>query len=303
MSLSAIRLKNANVKMVGKTAVVVGGTSGIGMGVAMRLAQSGVGVTIVGRNEERAKEIITQMDALSMNKEVKHGFLKCDSFLLNNIVAAVKDYSSRTEHKSLDYLVLSQGMATVQGRTETKEGIDEKLALHYFGRVAFVLNFLPLLRASSSANVLSVLSAGYHSPYANYSDDFELKTTYSLKNAADAAGFYNDIAMDSLARDSNNANIRFSHIAPGFIATNWGTEMPAIIRGLVRIGQMFGRSVNDCAEFMFEALTIAKPGMNLFDQYGQPTPRITPLHNEARESVWTNTINLINRVTSSSFQK
>ena len=35
----------------------------------------------------------------------------------------------------LDILVMTQGIATTQGRTETEEGIDMKLALHYYSRV------------------------------------------------------------------------------------------------------------------------------------------------------------------------
>jgi hypothetical protein len=35
-------------------------------------------------------------------------------------------------------VVLSQGIATIQGYTPTKEGLDEKLAIHYYARVAFV---------------------------------------------------------------------------------------------------------------------------------------------------------------------
>jgi hypothetical protein len=42
-----------------------------------------------------------------------------------------------------------------------------------------------------------------------------LERTYSIKNAADAAGFYNDLALDSLSRE--NPSISFQHAAPGFV--------------------------------------------------------------------------------------
>jgi hypothetical protein len=41
----------------------------------------------------------------------------------------------------------------------------------------------PKLEAASG-RVLMVLSAGVHGPYTHYRDDPELKTKYSLKNAA-----------------------------------------------------------------------------------------------------------------------
>lgn len=43
--------------------------------------------------------------------------------------------TSRYAQDKLDILVLTQGIATTQGRTETEEGIDMKMALHYYSRV------------------------------------------------------------------------------------------------------------------------------------------------------------------------
>ena len=41
-----------------------------------------------------------------------------------------------------------------------------------------------------------------------------------------AAGFYNDLGLDSFARQPENKNVTFIHAAPGFVNTNWGTELP-----------------------------------------------------------------------------
>ena len=65
--------------------------------------------------------------------------------------------------------------------------------------------------------MLSVLSAGVHSPYANYATDPDLREHYTLSNVANAAGFYNDVAFDALSRDPANAKISFIHSAPGFV--------------------------------------------------------------------------------------
>jgi len=89
------------------------------------------------------------------------------------------------------------------------EKIDEKLMLHFYGRMAFLKYLLPALSQSSSSQsgesenhegrggggsrVLSVLSGGIHSAYEEMFNDPELKENYSLKNAADSAGYYNDL--------------------------------------------------------------------------------------------------------------
>jgi hypothetical protein len=120
-----------------------------------------------------------------------------------------------TKSDNLSMLVLTQGMATIQSFTPTTEGLDQKLALHYFSRVAFIESLLPALRNSDDARVLSVLSAGIHGAFEGYNSDFTLEKTYSIKNAADAAGFYNDLALDSLSRD--NPSVSFQHATPGFV--------------------------------------------------------------------------------------
>ncbi len=63
-------------------------------------------------------------------------------------------------------MVLSQGIATIQGYTPTAEGLDEKLAIHYYARVAFIQALLPALAGSSDARVITVLSGGVHSAYS-----------------------------------------------------------------------------------------------------------------------------------------
>lgn len=51
--------------------------------------------------------------------------------------------------------------------------------------------------------------------------------------------------------DKSNKAVVFTHAAPGFVATRWGTEMPMVIRWLVRMLQFFGRSEVRAASTMF----------------------------------------------------
>jgi 5,10-methylene-tetrahydrofolate dehydrogenase/methenyl tetrahydrofolate cyclohydrolase len=78
--LAAAEAASAAVSMIGKHAVVVGGTSGIGHGIALRLARSGCSVTIVGRSESRGDAIVESMATTAA--EQKHAFLKLDAFSL-----------------------------------------------------------------------------------------------------------------------------------------------------------------------------------------------------------------------------
>ena len=77
-----------------------------------------------------------------------------------------------------------------------QDGNDQKITLHLWSRAAFANQLLPALRKSTMPGgsvVMSILSGGVHSPYQGYMTDPELKDTYSIKNAADMAGYYNDL--------------------------------------------------------------------------------------------------------------
>lgn len=103
----------------------------------------------------------------------------------------------------------------MRGRDETEEGIDRKLALHYYARWRFTYesvqplfplvsitqrrshSLLPLLEkaaaADEDAKIMTVLS-GQIDGSVDLSD-LGLKNTFSLGNAAKAASAYNNLMI------------------------------------------------------------------------------------------------------------
>ena len=76
--------------MKGKNVLVVGGTQGIGMGVAIRAAQLGASVVIAGRNEKLAKSVIEQMENGKINPEQTFKFITVDASLMSDLHRFVK---------------------------------------------------------------------------------------------------------------------------------------------------------------------------------------------------------------------
>jgi NAD(P)-dependent dehydrogenase (short-subunit alcohol dehydrogenase family) len=246
-----------------------------GKAIACRLAQEGFQVVAVGRGGEgRRAEVLSFLEecavasssaatekgsAAAASAAIKHEFRPCDAFDLSQVKRCAadieRDYGD--DVGGIDALVMTQGMATTQKFTPTVDGNDEKLTLHFWSRAAFASSLLPALRRSSRAAmpggsvVLTVLSGGVHSPYGGYRADPELKSNYSIANAANFAGYYTDLFFDKLASRPANASINFVHAAPGFVATNWGTEMPSYLRGPIRAMQkLMGKSPAKCAGYM-----------------------------------------------------
>lgn len=124
-------------------AVFVGGTAGIGSGLASELTEAlkgDIDVYIVGRNATAGKSVLDALPQSSGETPRAREFIQCDATLMKEVVRATNEIKARTER--VNYLVMSQGMMTLQGRTETSEGIDQKLALHYYSRWKFTNEYV-----------------------------------------------------------------------------------------------------------------------------------------------------------------
>lgn len=237
------------------------------------------------------------------SSEASFNFIKCDASLLEDVRRCSAEFASQVPR--LDYLVLSQGISTFQGRTPTREGIDEKLALHYYSRVSFVGCLRNLLQKTArlpgtDVRVLFVLSGGVHSPYAHTLADPALEHHYSLKNAADAAGYHTDLAVDALSR-SETENIKYIHMAPGFVATAWGSGLPLPVKWLTRCIQLFARSKEDCGDYVVSGLTgpftparesapsLSGAAFSILNADAQTTSVTTAHTAEVREALWAHT--------------
>jgi len=326
-----------------KSAIVFGGTSGIGEAMAIKLSEAGVkNVTIVGRNKKEGERIAREMNRVATVENPNHQFIPADLMLLETAHDLVnKNEQLRNNHQhSLQYVVYCQTKATLQGLTPTPaENIDEKLALNFYSRMYLTKLLVPWMKRSREATkkqfrdiqqliqprFFSVLAAGMHDPYPHWKSDTRLsKEHYSSKFAADAGTFYTDLVFDKFA-ELYGPEIGFVHACPGFVQTQWGTDMPSVIRYAIRGLQFIGgRPANECAEFMFRGLIehkdtfqqrVQRTGNNrkdeddnnknknkheviLVDQYGRnDQAKKTALHVDAAiEHVWKDTLNVFEEV-------
>lgn len=179
-------------------ALFVGGTSGIGQGTAEAFARHTKGnahIFIIGRNRAAAESIIASFPKPTA-PGVTHEFVQCDLTLMKNVHKVTQELLIR--HPKINFLVMSPGFMTMNGRNETEEGIDTKLAVHYYSRWKLIDDLLPALRsardAGEDAKVLSVLAAGKGG--AIDVEDLGLKKAFTVVKAGLQAPTYNDLMME-----------------------------------------------------------------------------------------------------------
>ncbi|EED21075.1 conserved hypothetical protein [Talaromyces stipitatus ATCC 10500] len=211
--------------------ITIGGTSGIGLSTAREFTRYAAAphVYLIGRNEAQASEFISELNTI--NESATVSFIKSDVSVLKNVDVACQEISKKESKVNL--LFLSAGIFTTKGRTETSEGIDKKLSLHYYSRVRFIQNLLPhLSQAASSGGLARVISVlGPSTEGKLIEDDLDLRTHYSLTNAATHAVTMTSLSMIHLA--TANPTISFIHSAPGGVKTNLMRDFNPLAKGLV----------------------------------------------------------------------
>ncbi|KAJ7328729.1 hypothetical protein DFH08DRAFT_786328 [Mycena albidolilacea] len=222
-SLAAAKASNSTFRLAYlPVAVFIGGTSGIGRAMVEAFARYTKGsahIVIVGRNKTAAESILASLPTpLPPQAGWKHEFIPCDASLMKNIGAFTNELSKRIP--KINFLVISSGYCSILGRKDTEEGIDEQLALRYYGRWKLISDLLPALREANSAGeasqVMSVLDPVNGMPVPDF-NDFGLKRKYSGATAIRVTITYMDMALEEFAL--RDPEIAFTHITPGFVDT------------------------------------------------------------------------------------
>jgi NAD(P)-dependent dehydrogenase (short-subunit alcohol dehydrogenase family) len=183
-------------RLEGKTAVITGGSSGIGLATAQKFVQEGADVFITGRRQaelDKAKSLIGD----GVTTVAADSTISAD---LDRLFATVLE-----EKGGLDILVVNSGRAEPEelGKV-TEENFDLTFDLNAKAALFTVQKALPLLRDGGS--VILVGSVGGYVGVNGYS-------TYSATKAAIRS------YTRTWTREFNDRGIRFNTLSPGPVDT------------------------------------------------------------------------------------
>lgn len=137
----------------GKTAVVTGGTNGLGFEDALALSQAGAAVIITGRKQTTGDEAVAKIKSNVPGALIDFEVL--DLTNLASLKACAKRITSKL--KCLDILINNAGVMTPPKRIVTKDGFELQFATNYLGHFAFTKHLLPLLK-KGKGRVISLSS-------------------------------------------------------------------------------------------------------------------------------------------------
>ena len=209
----------------GRTAVVTGANSGLGLVTARELALAGATVVLACRNAAKGHE------AVSAVSEVAGGAApRLESLDLASL-SSVREFAERVggSLSSLDLLVNNAGVMAPP-RRETIDGFESQFGTNHLGHFALTGRLLGLLGAAADPRVVTLSSAAHRTGWIHF-NDLQYRRRYNNWLAYGQSKLANlmfglDLARRAAAADSPLRSL-IAH--PGYSATNLQFAGPAHI--------------------------------------------------------------------------
>ena len=201
---------NAPHRLDGTTALVTGGTGGIGLHTASGLAALGARVIVTGRDHRRGADAAAQIRARTRREQVS--FIQVDHLTVgaNQLLAE----QLRNSLDRLDILVNNVGRVFA-GRQETADGYEATLALCFVGPASLTEAVLPLLTQSRGARVVNINSSAYKMWHHDPFDDIQSQRSYVGIQAHAHAKLLNLIWTFALAERLKDHGVSVNATNPG----------------------------------------------------------------------------------------
>lgn len=152
--------------LTGKLAVVTGANSGLGFGLAKRLAAADADVVMAVRSTTKGEAAIAEIRRTVPAAKLR--IKQLDLASLESVAALGKELAA--EGRPIDVLINNAGVMTPPRRQVTGDGFELQFGANHLGHFALTGHLLPLLRAAQSSRVVTVSSIAATQPKLSFDD-------------------------------------------------------------------------------------------------------------------------------------
>src|SRR5262245_42844979 len=216
-----------------ETALVTGGTDGIGKAIARGLAAMGAEVLIVGSDPDKGAWAEHELRVAAGHDRVY--FLQADLSLMREADRLADEVIARLS--KLKRLVLCAGV--IRGRRiETPEGVESNFAINYLSRFALTGRLLPLLEAAGAAGAAArivVIGGAARNGKIHY-DDINLTRNFGIFTLVPQFCQANDLFVIEqgrrLAGTDDPLRVTIMTLKVGVVRTNIRRDFPLWMKTL-----------------------------------------------------------------------
>jgi NAD(P)-dependent dehydrogenase (short-subunit alcohol dehydrogenase family) len=236
----------------GRTAVVTGANSGLGLQVSIELSRHGAHVLLACRDRARGTSALQRVVGSAE-------MVLLDLADLATVRAAAAEIGRA--HDRLDLLVCNAGVMATPYRT-TADGFELQFGTNHLGHFALAGLLMPRLLAAPAARVV-VVSSNMHRLGRMSPDDLGLNRRYRKWFAYGRSKLANLLFMNELQRRADAAGADLTSVGahPGWATTNLQVTGPRMAgsgvgRAIATLGnRLFGQSVQTGALPLLRAAT------------------------------------------------
>ncbi|WP_432841659.1 SDR family NAD(P)-dependent oxidoreductase [Dactylosporangium sp. CA-092794] len=216
------------------TAVITGGTDGIGRELAREYLRRGFDVLVVGRSRQKGRAFTDSGE--------RARFVAADLSLVAENRRLLEQISQR--YPVIDVLVLGARYHR-STRTVTPEGFETNFALFYLSRFLLGHGLTGPLSRAEHPVVLNFGAAGQTGPIRW--DDLQLERDYHGVRAMGHAGRLNDLAGLDFADRYATTGIRYVLNHPGVVVTSFAGEYDPVTAAQIDHLRVIGKPVTTAA--------------------------------------------------------
>ncbi len=281
----------------GKTYLVTGATSGIGLAAAEILLRQGASVIGVGRSAVRCQETETRLRRAFPGADIN--YLVADlsaQAQVRELAAQVRALlAERSAHRAQGGLQVLDGLLNNAGTftywlSLTPDGFETQWAVNHLAPFLLTNELLPLLQAAPAGRVVTVSSGSHYGMRIDWADP-QLRRHYNGLRAYGSTKLANVLFTLELNRRLGPASrLRAFAADPGLVKTDIGFKgTPAIVRWVWRQRRAAGIPPEESARGIVYLLT--EPSIQdsgeIYWQHGRPkTASRHALDGESAARLW-----------------
>jgi NAD(P)-dependent dehydrogenase (short-subunit alcohol dehydrogenase family) len=226
----------------GRTVLVTGATSGIGLAASRRLAAMGAELLLVARDPARLEAAAAEVRAQPGSGPVTTH--RCDLSSLASVRALAAAVLSR--HPRLHVLVNNAGGVSAT-REVTEDGLERTFAVNHLAPYLLTRLLLERLRASAPARVVTVSSVAHRRADLDFAD-LQLARGYAIMRAYGRSKLSNVLFTRELSRLEAGTGLTANCLHPGVVATNIWSRAPGYLRPVMAVARHFMLTAEQGAE-------------------------------------------------------
>ena len=215
----------------GRTVLVTGANTGLGLETATVLAQHGATVVLACRNQAKAKAAAERIGGATE-------LLDLDLASLESVRAAAAEVHERFDR--LDVLINNAGVM-IPPHQRTADGFELQFGTNHLGHFALTGLLLDLLTGTEGSRVVVLGSLAHKTARRGIDfDDLQSERSYSRMGAYAQSKLANLMFMYALQRRLVASDARTIALGahPGFSATELSRHVPHAVQGLYGIAVM-----------------------------------------------------------------